>query len=66
MDKRKIPSDKNTTRAKKKRLIITLVKKTDVTEGHECGHSNSNLVSSLMEFNGTSARDGQRVNVRRI
>jgi hypothetical protein len=32
MDKRKIPSDKNTMSAKKKRLVITLEQKFDVIE----------------------------------
>jgi hypothetical protein len=43
MDKRKIPSDKNTVNPEKKRLIITLEQKFDVIERHVCGHSNSKL-----------------------
>jgi hypothetical protein len=43
MDKRTFPSDKNTTRVKKKRLVITLEQNFDVTERHERGHSNSTI-----------------------
>jgi hypothetical protein len=40
MYQRKICSDNNTTSPKKKRLIITLEHKSDVTERHEHDHSN--------------------------
>jgi hypothetical protein len=46
MDKRKLPSDKNTMNPKKKRLIITLEQKFDVIERHECGHSKEKTVQS--------------------
>jgi hypothetical protein len=42
MDKRKIPSDKNTKNAKKKRLVITLEQKFDLIE-HKCDHINSKM-----------------------
>ncbi|KAM6471896.1 uncharacterized protein PHA67_002618 isoform 2-T2 [Liasis olivaceus] len=43
MEKRKIPSETNNTRSKKKRLVITLEQKCDVIERHECGHSNAKI-----------------------
>jgi hypothetical protein len=39
MDKRKIPSDKDTTNAINTRLVITVEQKFDVTERHDRGHS---------------------------
>jgi hypothetical protein len=50
MDKKRILSDKNMI-AKKKRLVITSQQKCDVTERHECSHSNSKIGQDVRMLN---------------